>query len=345
MPPNFEHFLHRARRNWTAWTIAEHAGMGLLFGCVCVLLLLPILLWRGQPNETIAMVFPLLGLLIGAIAGLRARPSLGDVARLADERFNTADLLSTALALRGSVDPWHINIVKMADHCAIGLSPSALAPHRLGRRAWSGIVLAFTAAVTLGLFSITMPANRAQAVNAPAAPGALNEWERPGGNFRDSSAMQTIASREAKAQNAPDSESMQGSGDKSSGDSSVQRSDRSSREGQAEMGAGGGSARTDSAQAATPGDHSVAQSKNASASGAIAAGGQGREAAIFGSGGTTAGEVSEQHTPTVPPWAGDDWPAKQSAAVNAINNGQIPDQYRDLVRDYFDRSDAALHRR
>jgi hypothetical protein len=41
------------------------------------------------------------------------------------------------------------------------------------------------------------------------------------------------------------------------------------------------------------------------------------------------------------PWSGADWPAARAAALRAIDGGRVPDAYRNLVRDYFDRSNQA----
>jgi hypothetical protein len=36
------------------------------------------------------------------------------------------------------------------------------------------------------------------------------------------------------------------------------------------------------------------------------------------------------------PWTSDRWPADRAAALQAVQDGRVPDAYRDLVRDYFD---------
>jgi hypothetical protein len=344
MPPTFEHFLHRARRHWTAWTILEHAALGLLFGSLCVLLLLPILLWRSQPNQSLAILLPSLGLAIGALAGLRARPSLRDVAHLADARFNTADLLSTALALRGSPDPpdpsWHTNILLLADHRAATLSPAALTPHRLGTRAWSAIVLSTIAAATLGLFSITLQPDRAQALAAAPLTQLPIEWAQPAAPSADSLISHSTNPREAKAETTPDSQSTQSTEEISQATSLAPRPANSSQSGQSQSGNGGGSARTDSAQIPTSHHNANLPSNISSSTGTIAVGGLGPEGSNFTPAGTTLGTVSNRSASPTAPWSTPAWPAAQSAAQNAINTHQIPDAYRDLVRDYFTTPDA-----
>jgi len=338
---HLQKFLQRARRTWTVWTVAEHAGLGLLCGCCCVLLLLPILLWRGQPGQTLAIVFPLLGSAIGTILGLRARPNLETVAQLADRRFQTSDLLATAYALRESADPWHASILNLADKCALGLSPASLTPHRLGPRAWSGIFLSLVAAITLGLLSVTMPADRAQAVIAPTVADASAAWVQP--REAPSIGQQSNPAREAKAESTPDSQPMGSSNDVSAAGALPQRSDPANRDGQGDMGAGGGSARTDSPQFAMPANHAALAGRDSIADAAVATAGQGSEVRSHGSGGAMAGRVAGGHGPDVAPWSALDWPAAQAGAFQAIQAGQIPDAYRNLVRDYFDRSDRDAH--
>jgi hypothetical protein len=38
-----------------------------------------------------------------------------------------------------------------------------------------------------------------------------------------------------------------------------------------------------------------------------------------------------------PPWDNNDWSDAQQRANEEIRSGHIPDEYRDLVRDYFAR--------
>lgn len=315
--------------------IAEHAGLGLLAGCCCVLLLLPILLWRQEAGQTVALVFPSLGVVLGAVVGFRKRPALRAVAEFADARFDTADLLATALTLRDSGEPWHINILKTADASAARFSPSLLTPHRLGGRAWSGILLALIAALTLGLLSITTPMDRAQASAPPAPTDTWREWEDSGAQHRETIRMSTQAALEARAESTPDSQSNQGNDAASSDAGSAQKSNHSPREGQAETGVGGGSARTDSAHVELPSDHHGISSDDPVANAPIASAGQGAEVRDRANGGVTAGQVSTQERASVAPWSSSDWPAAQTAAMNAVQNGRVPDAYRNLVRDYF----------
>jgi hypothetical protein len=263
------------------------------------------------------------------------------MAELADRRFHTSDLLATAYALRGSADPWHANIRSQADHRVLGISAALLTPHRLGPRTWSGICLSLIAAITLGLLSATMPADRAQAVAAPTILDSPAEWKQPREAPVPSIAQSTEA-REAKAQANPDSLSTNKWDDAPNG-SRTWRRDGSNREGQAVTGAGGGSARSDSPEVAMPADRAALAGRDSIESGTIALGGEGGEVRSQPGGGATGGQVTASQGADPASWSAPDWPVAQTAASQAIRAGQIPDAYRNLVRDYFDRSDASAH--
>jgi hypothetical protein len=341
----FELFLARARRHWTAWMITEHAALGLLGGCVCVLLLLPILLWRGEPGQSVGIVFPLLGLVAGAVAGFGKRPALRDVARLADDRFATADLLATALSIGASTDPWYQNILKSADACAMNLRPAALTPHRLGRRAWSGVLLSLIAAITLGALSITTPTSRTQAAQASTEQGARNDsWDGAAAN-PDPARAETLpqespASREARAEAASDSQSMPDDGETAASGQAAEKRGSTPGPQQAQAGTGTGSARTSAGHDAASTIHPGATISPSPANGTNMPSGDGY--GIQSNSGTNS-PLNGESGGTV--WAGQQtaeapsstsgWPAAQTAASHAVQDGMVPDAYRALVRDYF----------
>ena len=41
------------------------------------------------------------------------------------------------------------------------------------------------------------------------------------------------------------------------------------------------------------------------------------------------------------PWRTDSWEQDRAAALQAVENGTVPDAYRDLIRDYFARTPPA----
>ena len=64
-------------------------------------------------------------------------------------------------------------------------------------------------------------------------------------------------------------------------------------------------------------------------------GGQGGEVRVSADGEATPGQVSPEQGAVAAPWSGSNWPAAQAAALNAIQDGRVPDAYRSIVRDYF----------
>jgi hypothetical protein len=332
---DFEKFLIRAGRHWTIRIIAECAGIGLLAGCGGALLLLPILLWRGEPGQTVAAILPTAGAIIGALAGLRRRPNLRQVAQLADVRLATADLLATAFALRGSTDPWDATILQMASAYSVGLSPALIVPYRLGRRAWWGILLAVVSVMTLGLFSITTTSNRAEAATASHASDHSSKWETVDSVARMPIQVGTPSAREARAETTPDSFSGPNSNAMTSDDQGTASPDHSTRDGGGATATGGGSARSDVANAMVQPKNTSTAAQYSANDGVPASAGDGHEVRSSAGQGTTAGQVETQGSQPVPPWSSNGWPAAQSAAFNAIQDGRVPDAYRNLVRDYF----------
>jgi hypothetical protein len=67
----------------------------------------------------------------------------------------------------------------------------------------------------------------------------------------------------------------------------------------------------------------------------------GGETTTANAGGNSTAQNRANVTPTShaprPPWQSSTWPADRDAALNDIARDRIPDRYRDLVRDYFDR--------
>src|SRR5438132_1056766 len=100
MPSGIDNFLRRLHRRWIIWRAIEHAGVGLLGGCVVALLLGAVLLFRGEPALTLAAGLPLFGAAVGLTIGLIRRPSILDAAVEADRQLRLADLLGTALSIR-----------------------------------------------------------------------------------------------------------------------------------------------------------------------------------------------------------------------------------------------------
>ena len=71
--------------------------------------------------------------------------------------------------------------------------------------------------------------------------------------------------------------------------------------------------------------------------GDLASGG-GQTSATGSAGASVSSPASDSHAnQPAPPWKSSDWPKAQQRASEQIHNGDVPDAYRDLVRDYFSR--------
>lgn len=314
--------------------MAEFVGLGIVAGCTAALMLMAILIWRQTAAEDVALVLPVLGGGIGLVAGAWSRPTLRDVAMLADDRFQTADLLSTAISLRDSTDPWHVGIVQLADASASRFEPSKLTPHRLGGRAWSGIAMAMIATLTLAAFSMLQTRNAASAV-AGVLPDQANAWGNRGAITE--SLGSSSSDREAKAEATADSQSGATAGEPVDTEQIARGDDRAnSREGQAVSGAGGSSGRTQTGQANIEPDAAAARASWGNPAGTAASDGNGGEASAAAIGKSPSGNVAGGAAVTAAPWSSSSWPADRGAAIQGLQKGTIPDAYRDLVRDYFD---------
>jgi hypothetical protein len=99
---------------------------------------------------------------------------------------------------------------------------------------------------------------------------------------------------------------------------------------------GSGVGRTEEKSAAQT-NFTGAISSDASSTGELATGGG--AATMNGTAGKSGSTpTADSHTnQPAPPWKASDWHSSQRRADEQIRNGQVPDAYRDLVRDYFAR--------
>src|SRR5258706_3573545 len=113
----FERFLRAVHLRMVLLRGLERIGICLLGGCAVALILMPILIWRGQ--GTGEFVAATLG--AAALAGLgwavAVRPTKLAAAMEADRQLRLSDLLGTALALRreSAVDEIGLTVLAMAE--------------------------------------------------------------------------------------------------------------------------------------------------------------------------------------------------------------------------------------
>jgi hypothetical protein len=350
-----DRFVESLHRRLLVIRALESSACGALAGCVLAAGLMPLLLWRGQPALP-----PTAGALAaGALAGLAwsitRRPTRLDAAAEADRQLDLADLLGTALTIaRSSRDPdrdpeaapWLQTVLAVADATCARHTPAEVILHRLHARAWGGIALAAVGVVSVAAFTTQPP--RARAASDGSASTPLQAFARPfprDASPRPAAAPAERPSPEGSSRARQPDPAASASDDPASAESPDERSSASpgNRSATGDNGTAGGSARarTTKANESPPGPgarpHSPA---SPSAEGAVAGGsGAGASAAPTGVAGApiagTAGNGAA--TPAVPPWRTTQWPTDVRRAHDAINAGEVPDAYRDLVRDYFDR--------
>jgi hypothetical protein len=343
----FEHFVRAVHRRMVVLRAAERIGWCVLGGCVVLLMLVPLLLWRGAPS----------GLLVAAtfgtfaVAGFAwavvARPTTLAAAAEVDRQFRLSDLLSTACALRrggaGSADDFRRVVFALADARCRGASPGAVVLHRLGARGWGGIGLAVALVAGLTLIGPDDQQRQARAaavgptswrdadgptvddggraIGAPADPDTRRAKPGTGGDDRDplNTAVPDTVTPPLRTETTPG-----------------ERPPTDGGGGAANDGAGGGAGRGAANPITQMPPNVGTTSAGANTGTGATAGGGGTAVAGTGdgSGGTSSGTTGRR---PAPPWQGDGWPAAREAAGTAVRSGAVPERYRELVREYFEK--------
>jgi hypothetical protein len=354
-PPGnqFYSFLRVVQRRMVFMRILERIGVALFLASAAALLLLALLYWYARPTSPAVVASLLAGLIGGLIWGLIRPPTLLQAALIADDQLNTADLLSTACLCRrnhpDAPNPWLQQIFAEADRRCRALSPRSITVHRLSGRVWGAVVLAVSLVVIVNGLA---PLSAKQQADAPAnRPGDL---ALEPGRRADRSAPEMFVSADNRPILLGDPEDADASrfGQNAAvrppaantNPASSDNPDLSSHTDISanEPGPGHGSARTHPPGSPDKPPAPVANAGPGSPStepGAKPAAGAGSA-----NGNTTPGEAaSSAHAAASgssspvppPPWTSDQWPADVRRAQSAVTAGQIPSQYRDLVRGYF----------
>ena len=364
-----DRFLRALYRRLVVLRLLECAGLGMAIGSAGAVVLLPILLWRGQPALPFAVAVLGLGAAAGLAWGLLRRPGVMSAAMEADRQLRLADLLGTAWLIRdggggggqttAATDPWSRTVLAMAEARCREVSPSAVVLHRLGARAWGGVGLASALVLTLGALSTRPQIVRAErpaeaarlpiptlppmppappetaddSHGSPRRPGSPGPQEAvepdPGEAERVRTETGDGPESPARTANAAGSGA---AGEENAGDGAGRGEDAVPRPG-AETDPGGASLPTESSRTTDP----------AAADAAATAGGSGRrnpgaaDQAAARAGATTSADADPQRDrSSATPWHGPDWAGDVRRAHEAIDAGRVPDAYRDLIRGYFE---------
>jgi hypothetical protein len=340
---NLRRFVGRLHRRLLLIRTIESGGVGLLIGSAAGLLLIPILLYRGQPAVPLTLGILALGVFCGLLWSLLRRPRRLDAAVEADRQLGLADLLSTAwLVKEGPADcssGFSAAVLISAEARCATLSATCVILNRLGARSWTGVGLATALVLTLGLISAnplgsgaSPPQREALLKSTATRPGQNNHGHRPGASFPANTSSAIAADHPSAGDNPLDptrTTTPVQSKDVGNADSANSGADPT--------GSGAGSGRSNSSN---PKDSIGASGTEAARTGADpASGGAGSPAGIGsgqrGASGASVGEAGSGRV--IAPWAAASWAAGQAAADSALRGGRIPPAYHDLVRDYFKR--------
>jgi hypothetical protein len=353
---SFDHFVNAVHRRFVTWRMLERTGLGLLGGSVSGLALLPLALWTGLATLPFVCATLSIGAALGMLWGALRRPTRLESAMQADRQLDLKDLLGTAWLLKSADSgPWAAAVVSTANARCATLTPRSVLLNRLGARAWAGIGLSAAAAIAPAMFFGLATDSRADATGsgaaipatttptsveltdrpliamAPAAPTAAAEHDDPDGN---SAGTSTAAQPGDRQQPAP-----------------VPDADVSPANDSASPGTGGGSSQTRKPTTvavpprAADGTHErdTGRPLTGAANNEHPAGGSGDASDVaqlsgMASAGGTVGNAPRAWEPRLtPPWKSDAWPADVKRAHAAIESGQVPPAYQEMVRQYFDR--------
>jgi hypothetical protein len=352
-----DHFLTAVHRRHVALRVLERTGLCVLVACGACALLIPLLLWQGQSALAPAVWVLAFAATGGLLWGGLRRPGRLEAAMEADRQLRLADLLGTALMLRkspGAADPWAASVLATADARCRELSPSSVILHRLGARTWGGIGLATALVLAVALLASSPTDTRAARSDAvagdrPVASDASPAVDRPlvaaspsgaprsipqgSGTDRDSGRPGLTDSAQGKGPDtaprrpgeSPDGRP--GAGDTSggtSGSSSTER--RAARPPPKASAEGQGTAAVGATRPSARASAGVGRASDPSADPSTADGALGSTA------GATAGTA-----PATPPWAAPGFDSGARRAQEALDSGQVPAAYRDIVRKYFER--------
>ena len=340
-PFPFERFLQRVHRRQVALRLLERVGLGTLGGCAAALPLVGILLWRGMGAAQVAVAVPLIGAAAGVLWGVLVRPTRMATALEADRQLGWDDLLSSAMSIPAqfSNDAWAAAVRACADSKCRGFSPSTIVLHRFGARAWGGIGLSAAFVLALGSIpSIVAPGRANDRQELDANPLAVLSGAPPhmkGAQVvpRRGSAQQEP--EDASLANAIDSMALPVANGESVADST------SSRGASASDSSGTGVGATQSKTAASPKPLGVGGTEaGSSTTGGRTGAGAGRTSAQLPAAGEASGQAAggaDRPAKVTPPWESAQWPADLLRANAALESGRVPDSYRDVIRDYFER--------
>jgi hypothetical protein len=204
---------------------------------------------------------------------------------------------------------------------------------RFGLRAWGGIGLCAATVLTLGLLStnplVLQAGNISSTSNSDDSHSSQSQNPSHVSRSPDSAIdPQALSDPESAERSRMDSENARAARDRTN----ASDSDHASLAGSNQAGSGAG--RTNDASD-TPRDLAGSGKASGQTIGERATGG-GENAAKAAHGDAPSGIAGDSSTHALPPpWTTQDWSRAKQHAADQLHSGDIPDAYRDLVRDYF----------
>ncbi len=338
-----DRFVSAVHRRMILLRAAERLGLCVLGGCVVLFILMPILIWRSQATTQLTLVTLGAALLAGIVWALSSRPSKLAAAMEADRQLKLHDLLGTALLLQRSSSPGDIEqtVISQAQASCSHFSPATVVLHRLGARGWGGIGLA--AALVAGLYLMGPDTTRAES-RASLTPRSWQETELENDQANATHLLTTPDMRRQREGGGSDEDppkSNPSDPDESTTGAAATNTSQAAHNdaGATHEGSGAGAAQSASKTNPAKTTDVTSGTSHTNSPGGDAAGGGGASTEngnTAGKSGNTATAI-KSHQPA-PIWQSLSWPADQESARSAIRSGQIPDAYRELVRDYFERN-------
>jgi hypothetical protein len=331
--PDFEQFLEKVHRRFIALRLLEHTALGLLAGCAAGLPLVIIAIWRPVSAVPLAGGATVLGALAGLIYGLLHRPTLVDTAGESDRQLFTSDLLTTALSMRRSVDPWAGAVLATANRWARTAEPSSVLLNRLGARAWGGIGLATALLAVLTLLpAYASPIQAAD--HAPVETRAGESAKQPA--FASSANRRRTMPGQQPEDLRPSRETVDQSSTRPSHTAGAV-GDKPNSNSASDPAQGRGESHTVTRSQNGPAPSEPTLARNTSPDGRSADGaGQSARSAVPGN------FSRSQSTGVAPalapaPWKSTQWAQQAEQALHAADSGQLPGTYRDVIHGYFER--------
>ncbi|MCS7034085.1 MAG: hypothetical protein NZ561_08830 [Phycisphaerae bacterium] len=344
--PALNRLIRASRLRWSAAQLAESAAAGALAGCVAGGASAAWLTWQGEPSVLVTAGLIALGTICGGLVSLAKLPSLATTARRLDAQHLQKELFSTAHELTQG-GKWFDSaigqaVLAQAEAMAARRSPRDFRFSRWSGRAFGACVVAVGLTLTLsaiGSSHVDRPILEAEGAAVGRDPGSHRPAESKDrvGNLVGTELPGRQRARGQVAESLRRRVESRGAGEWA-GLGRQASSESKSTDGRA-SGEGGGFSRTEAPQALLD---------RAPLGQAGPGGSSDRRDAQAGGGAFERVDGSTQSTPAAEPAAaeaagvhlaadesGRMSPSARRTVLRMLRQGEIPAEYRAIVREYF----------